>query len=406
MAHLQTSKKRNAVGRMGLYYPYIHFQDENWLKLATLYWDRMGRIVPDKDDVNAEDSDFVRALKFEVDFVKDLRPQSETQEVGSKFLELLKAHETKLRSRYGIKKWNQRLRSEGPDRNRRHSDDIIETVYAEKMSEDLRQSLVDTGLAYAPMHKDFLIMHRRLADVYMTVLADAMARQRDVGENKYEPTTDTIDNHYAVSGGGLEHIKNALLPLEVKKQRHDVSLLSSARVALFALEMTVPVNIADVTLKQIIKFRKKYKKDVCEFHQDVADFVSDQQLLETLIQNPTEFQKHLEKVYAQKVQKKLDKLGTVVTETWKDTALSMLYVSPMALIGKGIPALIPGAEPVSIGVAAFALGAVPALRKSQKELKTKVGPQAYLLHAREYFEPKPTHLTRIKRWARKFFFRV
>jgi hypothetical protein len=32
---------------IGLYYPFIHFRDESWLKLTSLYWDRMGRIVPE-----------------------------------------------------------------------------------------------------------------------------------------------------------------------------------------------------------------------------------------------------------------------------------------------------------------------------------------------------------------------
>ena len=34
-------------GHIGLYYPFIHFRDESWLKLTSLYWDRMGRIVPE-----------------------------------------------------------------------------------------------------------------------------------------------------------------------------------------------------------------------------------------------------------------------------------------------------------------------------------------------------------------------
>src|SRR2546430_11603576 len=29
-----------------LYYPFIHFRDEGWLKLTALYWDGMRRIVP------------------------------------------------------------------------------------------------------------------------------------------------------------------------------------------------------------------------------------------------------------------------------------------------------------------------------------------------------------------------
>jgi hypothetical protein len=31
--------------QMAVYYPYIHFRDPSWLKLAALYWPRMVRIV-------------------------------------------------------------------------------------------------------------------------------------------------------------------------------------------------------------------------------------------------------------------------------------------------------------------------------------------------------------------------
>ncbi len=47
------------VTYFGLYYPFIHFKDEGWLKLTALYWDGMKRIVPsgarlrDSDEVNA-----------------------------------------------------------------------------------------------------------------------------------------------------------------------------------------------------------------------------------------------------------------------------------------------------------------------------------------------------------------
>ena len=32
--------------KIGLYYPFIHFKNEDWLKASALYWDKMGRIVP------------------------------------------------------------------------------------------------------------------------------------------------------------------------------------------------------------------------------------------------------------------------------------------------------------------------------------------------------------------------
>ena len=390
---------------IGLYYPYIHFQDQNWLKRAALYWDKMGRIVPDLDDVDAEDTDLVRALKYEVGFVEDLHPRTETQQVGLKFLSLLETNEIQLRSLYGIKKWEDRLRAKGPDKNRRHGDEILETVYIEKMSRELRDSLVATGLAYAPKHHDFLIMHRRLADVYMTVLADAMAKHRAAAKYKYEPTTDNVDNHYAVMGGNLEHIKHALLALKKTKRqtRAEPSLFG---VAMFALKVTVPKNIDDVSIKQIVKFRKKYAQEMPGFREDVAKFARDRKVWRSLIRNPKELQEELEEAYTEKVQETLDNFDKIIRDTWKEAAWATVFVSPMSLVGKLIPEITDAIEPVSATVAATALATANVVRKTQKELKTKIGPEAYLLHAREYFEPDVARSKRLKRWSRHFFLRM
>jgi hypothetical protein len=38
--------KGATVQRIGLYYPYVHFRDEQWLKAAALYWPGLARVVP------------------------------------------------------------------------------------------------------------------------------------------------------------------------------------------------------------------------------------------------------------------------------------------------------------------------------------------------------------------------
>jgi hypothetical protein len=385
---------------IGLYYPYIHFQDEHWLKRATLYWDKMGRIVPDMDDVDAEDTDFVRALKNDLGFVEDLHPRNETPEVGLKFLELLHRHEPELRARYGSAKWKDRLKVEGPDKNRRHGDSVIEQVYSEKMSKPLREALVDTKLAFAPKHKDTLIMHRKLADVYMTVLAASMAKGR------YEPTSDTVENHFAVMGGSIEHIKQALIPLKARQPSNVTPEQETASIAMFALKMTVPKNMDEVSLDQIATFRKRHREEVIKFRKDVISFAEDQDLLRSIIKQPAKLQTALENAYNKKVQKKLEGFDDIIRDTWKETAFAMLYVSPMSLVVKGLPALTGAVESISVSIAAVALGTIPMLRKNQRDLKAKVGPEAYLIHAKEYFEPAVGRVTRMKRWTRNFFFRV
>jgi len=53
--------------RMAVYYPYIHFRDERWLKVAALYWPWMVRIV--SPDYPTRDSRLVAILKDELDLV-------------------------------------------------------------------------------------------------------------------------------------------------------------------------------------------------------------------------------------------------------------------------------------------------------------------------------------------------
>ena len=40
------TQEGNSMATIGLYHPFIHFKDDDWLKLSALYWDRMARIVP------------------------------------------------------------------------------------------------------------------------------------------------------------------------------------------------------------------------------------------------------------------------------------------------------------------------------------------------------------------------
>jgi hypothetical protein len=66
-----------------LYYPHIQIQDENWLKLALLYWDGLRRIVP--DSVVPNDSNAVRALVDE-GILENTSPERYLEEAEKQFL--------------------------------------------------------------------------------------------------------------------------------------------------------------------------------------------------------------------------------------------------------------------------------------------------------------------------------
>ena len=86
------------VAYFGLYYPFIHFRDEAWLKLAALYWDGMSRIVP--MGARLHDSDEVKRLA-DAQFILN-EPPFGAFDVAQLFRDLIASHGDALQTRFGI----------------------------------------------------------------------------------------------------------------------------------------------------------------------------------------------------------------------------------------------------------------------------------------------------------------
>src|SRR2546421_8799914 len=117
---------------IGLYYPYIAFPDDGWVKLAAFYWDRLGRIVP--PNYRHQDSDTVQRLQGELGFVEDFEPfSSDTMKVGELFSNMLWRYREQLIRHYSVLSY----------------DSDLEYVYSDaKMADTLTAALQDTGLAF------------------------------------------------------------------------------------------------------------------------------------------------------------------------------------------------------------------------------------------------------------------
>jgi hypothetical protein len=77
--------------RMAVYYPYIHFRDERWLKVAALYWPRMARIV--SPGYPTRNSHLVDVLAGELGFVVDVPPDSAARALAGTFAKLIQQAE-------------------------------------------------------------------------------------------------------------------------------------------------------------------------------------------------------------------------------------------------------------------------------------------------------------------------
>src|SRR4051812_40000207 len=77
-----------AYGR-ALFYPYINFNNEKWLKTAALYYKGLDRIVPDAS--LAGESELIKALNEQEPFIRDINPEREAEGVANEFLRFAKA---------------------------------------------------------------------------------------------------------------------------------------------------------------------------------------------------------------------------------------------------------------------------------------------------------------------------
>jgi hypothetical protein len=62
---------------IGLYFPYFHFPNDDWVKVSALYWDKLYRIVPYGYQTK-RDSDLVKALsdsENDTSLIRDIHPE-------------------------------------------------------------------------------------------------------------------------------------------------------------------------------------------------------------------------------------------------------------------------------------------------------------------------------------------
>ncbi|MFF9364468.1 DUF6236 family protein [Streptomyces griseoluteus] len=283
--------------QVGLYYPFIHFRDERWLKTAALYWRELARVVP--KGYRLSDSRTARVLCEELDFVQPVDPAQPARQVESLFLEVLTQHAQALRAAgYDISSergvWNHRgerhfeptppllfASRTAHARNRIPVREGVAFCYQEEFTPRLREALTDCGLAtdarLAPELQNRLSLVRgrwmaldaRLAWIYKCAFVEVLARH-----GRYTPTTDQPDAHLASDGWDAERIAQSLLG--------GVGTTAAARsdgltdaVGMLAVRLAVPARLDHVPVEKIIKLRKDHREEFAAFSAAVTQTVDE-----------------------------------------------------------------------------------------------------------------------------------
>jgi len=328
------------LSNIGLYYPFNKFRDDAWVKLAALYWDKLGRIVP--PGYMPHDSNTIQQLANELNFFENFEPSNDDiKVVDSKFLSMLQKYDydsdlpsyyrvdaqhkwlddpiTVLLARWSYAFWI-------PPSNFEPSQGLDpQFSYIQSSSEgELATKLVELGLATTvgkhrdpysgPYHDILLGMHPKLAYIYMEVLAEQMASARQL-----HPVADTILDHLAVSGYSLERLTQALLqPNDEKTHPTETSVAPSeieVQMATIALQSVLPQNIENVPTKQIIKLRKKHRDEMTAFQTYLHDFVNELGNLQN-INDPAALKAHLDTAYEEKLKPQLESVSNSKSRMW------------------------------------------------------------------------------------------
>lgn len=375
--------------KSGLYYPYIHFRDDQWLKLAALYWTSMARMVP--HNYPTSDSPTVERLKGDLDFVVDLQPGASAERTARLFLSLLESHGETLVERLGVGyperdargwRWKHPEGKEGR----------IGFIYAEKLNGELISAMSSLGLAMprpgaahkvdriSMMHGEapWIGMDERLAAVYMSVLADDVATS-----NAVAPCTDQPGLVAAIGGWSMETVAQLLLGEPSDTEPALVSDVNARElIAYMAIDMIGPTQIERVPVEKIVQFRLKHGDELSAFRRTVEEIVEELPNI-----GPDMSVAILNTYIKEEVTVKLDnprrELQRALKASKIDTALKMIGIQvTLPGLSAGLGSIGVGLDPlIGTGVGA-AVGFATAARERSKfkaNLRTQASAASYLL---------------------------
>jgi hypothetical protein len=367
-----------------LYYPWMHFQDDNWVKLALLTWDSVARVRA--RDVDDRDSEVVRQVKNESGLLVEISPSSaDLTDVADSFGEVLGTLSADVLSRYQQDqhgRWNERtgLYDYGaPGSNAggwSGAPRDVTWVYCgakgTKISQVLRAELVDRGLGLP--HESWLGMHPKLASVYLATLADAIARH-----NRVSPATDDTRMHNAA--GAPDRLAELISGDRLATALDDPD---SAFVHVALQAAIKPDRLAAIPVGKLIRFRDRHDAELSAFRQHVASLAGELREI-TTVENVDIAHAHLESLYRSRTKPQLEDLRRALRGLGIESTVGTLglKVDLNAAAGTILGAVAAADGQLAVAGAAAAITIVPYLAgwaKARRDAITS-SPVAYLLAA-------------------------
>ncbi|WP_133910649.1 DUF6236 family protein [Streptomyces sp. NBC_00582] len=397
--------------RIGLYYPYVHFRKEQWIKAAALYWPGLARVVPRGFRVN--DPDLVKALRDGLDnFLTDVDPREAAAAVAPAFLKAVEDHGTELRQRFlatadtrpfhthqgnrpellmGERIINAEPTSPDDLRTLPRDERPLAGLYPHEVDPGLAGALRGAGLAVPAMRSriarsadvTWLAMDPVLAWIYKCVLTEELARR-----TRYAPITDQVAAHSATDGWDSDRIAAAMLG----EPPRPASSGETTRLGLMAVQCVLPDGLRSVPVAKIIQLRNDYKAEFSAFRRAVDKAAADLREQVGGIEDRAAFEHHLRMTFDESIAQPLEDLRKAMSGLNLKTFYSALNykfeVPALAAAASGWA----GNVPIAGGSLAIAAATLRQATAEARDAQLAGSPVSYLLRVERNL--KPTTLVR------------
>jgi Family of unknown function (DUF6236) len=390
------------MARRCLYYPFIHFRDEAWLKLSALYWDDVTRIVP--RFYAPRDTRDVRALE-DAGVLKRVDPSNYEAPVGELFTVLLERHASALGRRYDVSQrdsWPANPERFGVKTGRVSSQSLA-FIHCSKLEPGLREQLLERKLAVASHDRRWLGMHPAIVSAYMIALAGEISRRRGL-----QPISDNVTHLSGISSCTVEDLARALVrDVDLSKRRPRAAGstpkaqaakgldVTAERVAFVTLRAVLPARLDGVSVKSILALRAQHADARYAFHAYVENLRGE--LASGNISEPEALDEHIRLEYDKRLKPALTELSRGLRSLGVGTFLGTFGVAVALPVGS-LLASSPGVAAAALAGASLGIAALSHRQQTSAQALLKASPASFLFVASQLrpraFSERVTHSLR------------
>ncbi|MBU9728159.1 DUF6236 family protein [Diplocloster modestus] len=365
-----------------LYYPDINIKDQNWLRNAVLYWDKVSSIVPKGDKTICLSPEICELMEqecyrpiypstlFESEFLPDFEEEVIERLSDPQSLPDPRSH--KFGSSVKAASCVPDLRLPGTDYGRYYIQEdklpwheLPVLLHQEKTNGKLYDFMCEHKLLHWDGNGNWYVLDERIARLYMSLLAKYLAKAEGgrTGQFIAVGTDRPVNLSYAY--------ENVCSPLTNGSWCIDC-----------VMQNVLPTPRKGVPLKKILSFRRRYRDELLQFRHELDSF---EKSLKTC-GDAQEIQKSSES-FREKMELETGKLIRIMHQSGVEAALTTVK-SLIELDSSSVPALLSalaiGSHSRVLSAASYGMIKITAsrlnLRKQRKEILSDSG-FAYLYHA-------------------------